>query len=443
MNQSNTNFSPRVATAVIIANMIGTGVFTSLGFQLLDLGSGFVLLALWAVGGLAAFCGALCYAELGASFPRSGGEYNFLSKTLHPSLGFVSGWISATIGFAAPTALVAITFGKYLQHVVPGVHPTVSACLLVVTVAAVHSSSHKYSGGLQWAFTLLKIGLILITCLLALVISAPANDTNFSPFSPQITELGTGAFAVALIYVSYAYSGWNAATYFSGELEHPQRSLPKILAIGTAVVTCLYILINYTFLAVAPQDAMRGELDIVFVVAQYAFGDSVARVVSLFLSLLLVSSASAMILAAPRVLQMIGQDFSVFKWLALTNRNQIPFIAIMTQAAIALLLIVTATFESILVFSGFALALNTLAAIVGLMVYRWKEPDAPRAYRVWAYPLTPLVFISITVWTLIHIAIQRPKEAGAGIIIVIAGLATWWVINRLGQGASGGDQHIS
>ncbi len=423
-------FTPRVATAVIIANMIGTGVFTSLGFQLAGITSGFALLMLWGLGGLTAFCGALCYAELGARLPRSGGEYNFLSEAIHPSLGFVSGWISATIGFAAPTALVAITFGRYLNLVAPQIPPTLSACILVVALAFLHASSRERSGKTQWIFTILKLTMVVGGCVAVLAMAPAQSLTTFTPSTTDVAVLFSSPFAISLIYVSYAYSGWNAATYFSGELEHPQTSLPRILAIGTAVVTLIYLLVNFTFLKIAPQEVMVGKLEIVYVAAEYAFGQNVARIASALLSLLLISTASAMIMAAPRVLQMIGEDFKAFSPLAKTSEDGVPYIAIYVQAAIALVLIVTATFESILVFSGFILALNTLVTVLALFVLRVTRTDEPRPFSAWGYPATPLIFLGLTGWTICHIALNRPREALWGAVLIAFGFFVYFLLTR-------------
>ena len=199
-------FSAQTATAVVIANMIGTGVFTSLGFQLVDIRSGFVLLALWAVGGLTALCGALTYAELGAALPRSGGEYNFLSRIYHPSAGFISGWVSATIGFAAPTALAAITFGTYLSSVFPILSPTLLACALVIALTAIHATTHRNSGGVQRWFTALKVLLILGFCGLAWLLAEHPQPVQFLPASGDGALLASSAFAVSLIYVCLLYT---------------------------------------------------------------------------------------------------------------------------------------------------------------------------------------------------------------------------------------------
>ena len=201
-------FSARTALAVVIANMIGTGVFTSLGFQLLEIQSGFVILMLWLVGGITAVCGALSYAELGASLPRSGGEYNFLSEIYHPGVGFVAGWVSATIGFAAPTALAAITFGTYLASVVPALSPRWLATALILVLAAAHATTRRTSGGTQRAFTYLKVVLIAAFCLLGWTLADAPQDISFLPAAGDGTLIASGAFAVALIYVNYAYTGW-------------------------------------------------------------------------------------------------------------------------------------------------------------------------------------------------------------------------------------------
>ncbi len=435
-------FAYPTVTAVVIANMVGTGVFTSLGFQLLELRSGFVLLALWAVGGLIALCGAMTYAELGAALPRSGGEYNFLSRIYHPGVGFVSGWISATIGFAAPTALAAMTFAAYGTSVLPQpiddrIEKTI-AVALVVLMTIVHSSSRRRSGGLQWVFTLLKVGVIVVFCLTALLIVDEPQAVTFLPVKGDADLLASGAFAVSLIYVSYAYTGWNAATYLSSELENPQRDLPRILFAGTAVVTLLYVALNYVFLRITAMDAMRGEIEIGFIAAQSAFGAAGGRFAGLALALLLISTVSAMTLAGPRVLQVIGEDFPVLGVLSRTNSDGLPFVAIRTQSALAILFILTSGFESILVFAGFTLALNSFATVLGVFVLRRQRPDLPRPYRTFAYPLTPILYLVLTGWTLGFVLYSRPAEGTFGLALILSGVVVYFLSARLARRATRG-----
>lgn len=414
-------FRPSVAAAIVIANMIGTGVFTSLGFQLVEIQSAPVLLALWAVGGLAALCGALSYAELGAALPRSGGEYNFLSEIYHPSAGFISGWVSATVGFAAPTALAAMTFGSYLSAVFPQLSSIWLATGLIVVLTVAHSRSHKSSGSTQSLFTILKIILILGFAALALLMNDSEQNTRFIPAAGDGALLFSGAFAVSLIYVNYAYSGWNAATYISGELENPQRSLPRVLIASTSIVCCSYLLLNYVFLAVAPMDAMVGKVEVGYVAASYAFGDAGATIMGVLLSLLLVSTVSAMILAGPRVLHRIGEDFALFRPLGRVNHDGIPTTAVAVQAAVALAFLWSASFDRILVFSGATMALNTFFTVFGVFVLRWRRPDLRRPFKTWMYPLPPVIFLLITGWTLLYIVLQRPVEATISIGIVVSG----------------------
>ena len=417
--------------AVVIANMVGTGVFTSLGFQLLEIRSGFVLLMLWAVGGIAAFCGAMTYAELGAAMPRSGGEYNFLARIYHPAAGFVSGWVSATIGFAAPTALAAITFAAYATSILPGGSSDflekALAAALVTGVTLIHASTRRNSGGLQVIFTILKVCVILGFCLAALTIADVPQAISFLPSAGDGVLLTSGAFAVSLIYVSYAYTGWNAATYLSSELENPQRTLPFILMTGTLVVMLLYLALNFTFLSVAPMDAMAGELEVGYIAAQSAFGDLGGRFTGLVLALLLISTVSAMTLAGPRVLQVIGEDFHALRFLAAKNSDGIPSTAIFFQSFLAVVFVLTSSFEFILIFAGFTLALNSFATVLGVFVLRLRQPDLPRPYRTFAYPLTPLVYLALTGWTLIFVLLNKPQEGLFGLAIIGAGLVFYFV----------------
>ena len=401
--------------------MIGTGVFTSLGFQLVDIQSAPAIIMLWLVGGLSALCGALSYAELGAALPRSGGEYHFLTEIYHPSAGFISGWVSATVGFAAPTALAALTFGSYLNSSGVAVNPLWLATVAIVALTAAHCSTHRHSGGTQTSFTILKLLLIVAFSFAALTLSPNQQPISLVWDQNATTLMGSGAFAVSLIYVNYAYSGWNAATYISGELAAPQRSLPRVLGVSTAVVAALYCLLNFVFLSVAPMEAMAGKVEVGVIAADFAFGSTLGTFMGLLLALLLISTISAMILAGPRVLHRIGQDYPRFATLARENQDGIPVNAILLQSGTALAFLWTASFEQILVFSGATMALNTFATVTGLFVLRWTRPTMVRPFKVSLYPLTPLIFLGITGWTLAYVVMQRPLEALISFVIVISG----------------------
>ena len=424
-------FRPRTAIALIVANMIGTGVFTSLGFQLLDISSPFAILMLWIVGGIAALCGALTYAELGTRLPRSGGEYNFLGEIYHPAAGFVSGWISATIGFAAPIAAVAIAFAEYSGAIFPEAlsewGKTALALTLVLSMAALHTRSHRVSGGSQTIFTFVKIALILAFCIAGLTLVSDPQPVSFSPQKSDLSTLMSPAFAVSLIYVSYAYTGWNAATYITGELDRPQKSLPKVLIIGTLMVALLYVLLHVVFLRAAPMDAMRGEVEIGYIAAIGIFGEDGGRLAGTMLAILLISTVSAMTLAGPRALQAIGEDFPAFSWLAKTNQDGVPSTAIWFQTGIAAFFVLTQTFETIIVFAGSLLAFNSLLAVLGIFILRRRDSTNDVAFKVPLYPIVPLIYLAITTFTLIYVAITSPKTALGGLGLILVGFVFYWV----------------
>lgn len=427
-------YTPRTAMAVIIANMVGIGVFTSLGFQLENIQEGFPVLMLWAFGGLAALCGAASYAELGAALPRSGGEYNFLGRIYHPLVGFVSGWISATIGFAAPTALVAMAFGIFTVKAIPSMSDAWEAPLaigLVLFATFFHGRTHRQSGGLQVFSTLLKVGLIVLFCIAALTMVTDPQPVRLLPQSGDFETMTSAAFGVALIYVSFSYTGWNAATYISGELQNPQKDLPRVLIFGTGFVTLLYVLLNYVFLKVAPIEAMIGQKEVGYIAAQSAFGDLGGRLTAGMLALLLISSVSAMTLAGPRALQAIGEDFSALKLLARTNEDGVPSLAVYLQSAIAIAFILTASFKTIMEFAGAMLAFNSFLTVLGVFVLRYREPDLERPYKTWAYPLTPIIYMLIVGFSLIYIIKAEPEQAWFGLGVIVTGIVFYFASKLL------------
>lgn len=432
-----TTFTPRTATAIIIANMVGVGVFTTLGFQLIEIDSLFAIMMLWVIGGIAALCGALSYAELGASLPRSGGEYTFLGEAYHPAAGFVSGWVSATIGFAAPTAAVALAFAKYSGAVLPfelGTYGNkIIACSLVIILAALHALSRRVSGQTQTIFTAIKLVLIAAFIIAAFTLTDMPQPLDLLPTKQDVSVMTTASYGVALIYASYAYTGWNAATYISGEMANPQRDLPRVLLTGTAIVTVLYVLLNLAFLYAAPVDALKGQVEIGYVAADNIFGETGGKVVGGMLTLLLISTVSAMTLAGPRALQALGEDYSAMRWLAKSTKDGVPWFAIAFQSSVAVIFILTSTFKTILIFAGGMLAFNSLLAIAGLFILRWRQPDLPRPYKTWGYPVVPLIYLIITAVTLVFVTLDQPKTALVGLGLIVIGFGFWYLSERLNR----------
>ena len=415
--------------AIVIANMVGTGVFTSLGFQVMGIRSGFALLMLWWVGGLIALCGAVCYGELAAAMPRSGGEYHYLSQIYHPALGFLSGWVSATVGFAAPTALAALALGEYAKSLFPNLQPTWLSVTVVLLLTLVHGSSTRAGSRLQVVITAMKV-VVLVVFIGAGMVIGEGQPLRFVPDVAGWQALLSPAFAVSLVYVSYAYSGWNAAVYLTGEIENPGRNLSRILLAGTTVVLLLYVGLNYVFLRSTPLAGLSGQVEVGFVAATSLFGPFGGRLMGGVIAALLVSTISSMIFAGPRIVQTMGEDIPALRWLAPRSRAGIPVRALLLQTVITLAFVLKPSFKEVLVYAGFVLNLFTFLTVLGLFVLRWQKPDLPRPYRAWGYPVTPLIFLGLSGWTLAFILRDKPTESLYGLATLGVGLLVYFLAMR-------------
>jgi len=409
--------------ALVVANMVGTGVFTSLGFQLAEIPSRPAIMLLWLLGGVLALCGALCYAELSAALPRSGGEYHFLGRIFHPALGFMAGLVSVVVGFAAPCALAAMAFGSYLQGVFPTLSPLAASCAVVLVVTAFHLRTLALSSVFQIVFTALKIALVVFLSF-ALLGGTPSEP---APAGPWFDYVISAPFAVSLMYTLYAYSGWNAATYVLGEVRAPARVIPAALAAGTVLVTALYLALNHAFLRAAPAQTLEGELNVAQIAAGAVFGESGGKLVAAIISAGLVSALSAMIWAGPRVAMVLAEDhprfFGIFRH---RNADGIPVNAVIAQSALTLLLLLTATFEQVLVYTQLALLACGFLVVLGLMILRHREPTLSRPFRVPLYPLTPLLFLAISAFALVYTAVSRPFEAVCGAVTMLVCLLLYF-----------------
>lgn len=416
------------ATAIVVANMIGTGVFTSLGYQVMDIKSVFPLLMLWVTGGVTALAGALSYGELAATLPRSGGEYHFLRETWHPAVGFVAGWVSLTVGFAAPTALAAMALGHYAHSVLPGVNASLLAAAVVLCLTAIHATSKNFGSYFQNIFTTIKVIIIIVFIGVAFTIEVPQNITILPQKGDWELLLSPG-FAVSLIYVSYAYTGWNAAAYITSEMDNPRKNVPLALLQGTFLVMLLYVLLNYVFLFTTPISELEGQVEVGYLASIRIFGPTGGKAMGLVIATLLVSTVSAMVFAGPRVMQMIGQDLPAFKLFAKT-RNGIPANAVLLQAGLTLIFIVTSSFEQVLTYAGFTLSLITFLTVSGLFVLRIRRKDLERSFKVPLYPFTPAVFLLLVGWTLTFLLREKPLESLAGLATVCAGLGIFFLLKK-------------
>jgi APA family basic amino acid/polyamine antiporter len=418
-----------VATAIVVADMIGVGVFTSLGFQVKDIPSGFTILLLWTIGGIVALCGVFSYSELGAMFPRSSGEYNFLSRAWHPAFGFLAGWVSATVGFAAPVALAAMALGEYGKSVFPGVPPLALALCTVWLVSLVQLGGVRHSGNFQLISTILKVVLIVAFLIAGLVIGTP-QPVSFAPHMADFGYATSAPFAIGLVFVMYSFSGWNAATYIIGEMRDAERNLPRALLSGTSIVLVLYVALNAVFLLTAPIDRLAGQIDVARIAGSYIFGETGGRIVSAMICIGLVSSISAMMWIGPRVVMTMGEDIPALELFARRTGEGAPRYAILFQLAVASLMLFTRSFEKVLDFIQFALLFCSFFTVLGVIKLRVTHPDLPRPYRAWGYPITPVIFLLVTLFMMYYLAVERPLQSFLGGLIMVSGLLIYAVFRK-------------
>jgi APA family basic amino acid/polyamine antiporter len=419
------------ATCLVVANMVGTGVFTSLGYQLAGGLTPFVVLMLWLVGGVCAFCGSVAYAELAAALPRSGGEYNFLTRIYHPSVGFLAGWAAITAGFAAPVALAAMAFGGYIHRIRPALSETAMAfsALAIITVAMLASARVR-----QWFqdySTSLK--LLTIFAFITIGILAPTTGSALAPQAGDAARMFSPSFATSLIYVMFSYAGWNASTYVTGEVRNPSRNVPLSMALGTGLVTVLYIVLNGVFLHVAPIAELTGEREVGLIAGTHALGITGGKWMALLIAGGLLSTVGAMQWIGPRVLATMGEDSRPLRPFSRMNASGIPIYATLAQTAIVSLLLATGTFQNVLTYVQFTITLCAALAVLGVFVLRRREPDLPRPVRAWGYPVTPVIFLAVNGWMMWHVFIQKPLESLAGLGTLLLGLIVFHLSARRTQ----------
>ncbi len=400
--------------------MVGVGVFTSLGFQLFDLKSGPQILFLWGLGGLIALCGAFCYAEVAAMLPRSGGEYHFLRSIYHPSLGFMAGMLSAFAGFSAPTAITALAFGEYLHKAWGEIPVQHAAAGVILLGTAAHAVSTKTSARVQVGATGLKLVLILVFIAAAWTTEGKGDIRWDIEWKTDLLTVLTPGFAVALLYVTYSYTGWNAAVYGLEEWKDPHLTVRRALLWGTVLVAVLYVGLNASFLHAAPVAELKGQEAVGHIAATSLFGGEAARMVSGLFAVGLFASASALLWAGPRVLGAMGRNMRSLSFFA--PRKDVPHLALLFQMTVALVLVYAAGLRDLMEATQIGLTLSTSLVVAGSVVMRIRAPELPRPVKMPFYPLPPLIFLTMAGFVIVYSATQNPKTtlAGAGVAVFFA-----------------------
>ncbi len=424
-------------TSIVVANMVGAGIFTTSGLLINELGSPAVMITLWVGGGVLALAGALSYGALGAALPFAGGEYLFLSRLYHPALGFLSGWTSLVVGFSAPIAASSIGFSEYLSRACPEMFSwTVAsgpidaqllkkglAVLVIVLFTLVHLRGIQFGGRVQSGLTLLKVG--LLAGIIVLGVSFGRGDLGHFAQGKEFSfdMKGWKTLGLSLMWIMFAYSGWNASTYIGSEIRNPKRFLPLSLVAGTSLVTILYVALNVVFVYALSPEEMSGVLSVGGLAMANLFGRPMEIAASCLIAFSLFSSLSAFIILGPRVYFAMARDGYFFRFAAYVHpKSQVPSWSIVLQGLLGIIMVLSGTFDQILTFMGFALGIFPLLAVAAL--FRMKSP----------VHVAPLVYLVLSACILVLAFLERPVESSIALGTVAVGIPFYMLFARRMKG---------
>jgi APA family basic amino acid/polyamine antiporter len=422
-------------TNIVIGDMIGAGIFTTSGLLLAQLHSPVLLLVLWIVGGGIALCGAMSYSELGANFPKAGGDYVFLTELFSPLAGFLTGWVSFFVGFSAPVAASSLAFSEYLVRTLPeGANlehieliKKAAAISIILVFTGIHYFGLRSGSKVQNILTVLKIGLIL-----TLVIAGFAfGEGNFGHFRVQLNEVTETAnlktIGLALMWIMFAYSGWNASTYVGSEVLNPVKNIPRSLITGTLFVTIIYVLLNTLFVYAVPAQEMKGVISIGGLAANNLFNRSMDQVFSLFIAAILLSAISVLTIIGPRVYYAMAKSGHFFNVAGKINKSNVPGISILMQSSLAIIFVVSGTFEQIITLLSFSLGIFPILVVLGVFKLRVKGQSI---LKMPGYPFLPAVFILFSITILVLAYLERPVESSIAIGVILVGIPTYYLLKR-------------
>lgn len=402
--------------------MIGTGVFTSLGFQLSSSQNSFTILILWAAGGLLALFGAFAYAELGTHYKESGGDYIYLSRVFHPLLGYLSAWAGLIVGFSAPVALAAMAFTKYLSPF--GLHDSKwLAIAVIIMIGLMHSFTIRHSSRFQNITTVIKVIFIVVLIMLGFALSNnDGNAFNFSNSWQQ--EIRQPGFAVSMIYVSFAYTGWNAAAYVAEEIAEPHKNLPKALIGSTLFVAVVYVLFQFALLKNATVMEMQDKEEVTFIAFNNLLGSAGGKWVSVFIAVQLIATISSYLWVGPRVTHAMAKEYHLWKPLAKENKHHIPVRAVWLHVIISIVLAVSGSFEKVLLYAGFVLQLMASLTVAASLFL--KKKDDGNIFKSPLKPVLQIIFLLFNLAVLVFTMYDRPVESFVGIGILITGIIVYF-----------------
>ncbi len=428
MSQIPRTYNLPAAISFVIATMVGTGVFTSLGYQLDSTDSFFSIMLLWTLGGVAAFTGALSYVALAMRMPRSGGEYHFFSRIYGPALAYVAGLLTVVVGFAAPIAASAMAFEKYANNIFT-VPEKLWSVLLVSLVAFIHLFDVKKGGDFNVITTAIKILLILVFIVAGLLYSNP-QALGFMPQTRDLDLMLSSGFGVSLVYVTYAYTGWNAAIYVLDEIKNPKRNIPLAILFGTGIVTVIYLLLHFVFLYTTPMEAMVGKTDVAYEPGKNIFGTTGAKWISAIIAIGLIPNVSSMIVSSSRVVRRMGEDYRILSIFQRTNKNASPYLALLLMGGLSLLFVLVSTFKETVEYAGFILSFFGLFTVLGLFIHHHRHPEIEMPFGRWFFPIVPIIYILIKVLIITYLIWDDPNRIWHGALTFGIAFVLYWVSGK-------------
>jgi APA family basic amino acid/polyamine antiporter len=425
-------------TNIVVGDMIGAGIFTTSGLLLAQLHAPGLLLILWFIGGIIALCGALSYSELGARFPRAGGEYAFLTELFSPLAGFLSGWVSFFVGFTAPVAASSLAFSEYLVRTLPGgdgleqvvLIKKLTAIGIILVFTSIHYFGLRSGSRVQNLLTIIKVSLILLLVLTGFAF----GEGNFEHFTVQL-HVGSGwaglkTIGLALMWIMFAYSGWNASTYVGSEVMDPVKNIPRSLITGTLIVTFIYLLLNTLYIYAVPAGEMEGVISIGGLAANHLFNRTLDQFFSLFIALILLSAISVLTIIGPRVYFAMAESGHFFGIAKKINRSSVPGVSILMQSGLAIVFVVSGTFDQIITLLSFALGIFPILAVIGVFKLRIKGESLMKS--PW-YPVPQILFILFSVAILVLAFLERPVESSIALGVILVGIPAHYILKRAGD----------
>jgi len=432
------------AIMLISGDMIGTGIFIATGVIAATLPSPGGILLVWLLGGLLALAGALSCAELSASLPYAGGDYNYIKAAYGKLMGFLSGWSSFLVTFSGAIAFLAVTFNGFMSFffpvlgsteaffsaTLPGLAFTVTpgtifSMAVVILISALHCIGVRQGTLIQNVLSLLKIAALLGIILLGVFIGK-GDTAHFRPFFDWDKITNSSLFAAAFIPVIFAYSGWNAIIYIAGEVKQPERNLPRALLWANLIVIALYLAVNMVYIYAVPVTEMKGALRVSEVATSALFGHQTSVWITAVITVSILGALNVVTMLGPRIYYAMARDGVFFRGLAKVHPTfNTPMNAIILQCVWACFLLVTGTFGTLFTYVSVIITLFSAFTVGSVIVLRYKRPDLPRPYKLWGYPVVPILFIAIHLWIVWGSVTENPFESLMGLFIVCLGIPAY------------------